>query len=251
MVAVALLGFSWLTWGASLKNRFKKAPSTHAEAMEEPVLKYDTAVLKKFNRLLLTLDFNRSAFEYSGRFNVRDGKDSTNNVRDLSFLFCRDGNTFYSKLGNTENINEHGVNIYIQPDMKKIVISNQEYRIKSAITDVAEMVEKARSENYELKTSGSGAVKTISLLNERHITCKELSATYDTLSNNLQKIQVRFTDISDPLNKKKDRAVEIDINKLEQKADKRDFPSVRDIVKEVNGKAVLRPKYAGYELIII
>lgn len=212
---------------------------------------YDTVLLKKFSGLLQTLDFNRPKFSYAGKFNISDGQDSSANIHDLPFLFCRAGKVFYSKVGSNEVLNDGRMNIYIENENKKVVVSSLAYQINPALSNLSQLISKARSEQYELLTSVSGSVEKISLLNEHHVACKELSVAYDTLSQKVAQITLRYSAISDPQNRKKDRKVEIAVGQTEYDVHMGDYPSVKDIVKEINGQPVLRSKYATFELITL
>ena len=217
----------------------------------DPQISYDTVLLKKFSGLLQSLDFNRKNFSYTGEFNINDGADTTASIRRLSFLFCRAGKTFYSKVGSNEVLNDGAVNIFIEHDHKKVIVSHETYRVNPVLTGLGQLISKARSEQYELVHSISGSREKIALLNEHHVSCKELSVTYDTLSQKVDKITLRYSDISDPLNTRKDRRVEIGVGRIEYDAHMGKYPSVKEVIKETNGRQVLRSGYAAYELIIL
>jgi hypothetical protein len=248
LLTVVLLGAGALAFALNIKTMFYHSDAPVKLKADKEIV-YDTVVLKRFTTLLQTLDFNKSNFSYAGRFNITDGKDSLANVRDLPFLFCRAGKDFYSKVGNNEVVNEDGVNIYIENDNKKVVVSKAEFRLNVAMTNLKQVVEKARSEKYELVSLVNGRSGKLSLLNEHHVSCKELSVTYDTLTKKLNSVLLRYSDIADPLNKKRDRKVEIDVSQVEATA--RKHQGVKDIVKELEGKLTLLPKYSDYELITL
>lgn len=246
LIAIVILSASVITWALDQKikkNTVKPVPVTVKAKV------YDTVLLAKFDQLLQTLDFSKNTFCFEGKYNVVDGTDTTNNVRDLKFLFCRAGNNFYSKLGNTETINQNGINVYVQHDMRKIVVSQMSYQSKSPITGIRQMVKTLRSENYDLVSSETGSERKISLINEHHITCKEISATYDTAKNTLKTVLIRFTDISDPGNDKKDRTIQIDLTRMDNTAKMNNYPAISAFVREERGKLALMPKFSSYELI--
>lgn len=221
----------------------------HARAQVKEAA-YDTVLLKKFSSLLQSMDFNKRSFLYEGRFNIRDGKDSSNNVKDLPFLYSKEGKAFYSKVGEDEVINSDGTNIYIEQKTKRIVFSHQEFSISPTMGNPGQLIQKMRSEDYSLIKSLSAGKEEISMVNEHHISCKELSVTADT-SGKLQKVLLRYSDVTDPLNKAKDRSVEIDKIKIETDPHIGRFPGIKDVVKETGGKMVLRERYAAYELITL
>ena len=237
--------FTWAVNQSSKKHNFKPV----VKSVPEPVRVYDTVLLKKFDQLLVTLDFNKNEFCYEGKFNVMDGKDTTNNVRDLKFLFCRSGKSFYSKLGNVETVNVNGTNVFVQHDMKRIVVSAMDYQAKSTINNLGQVIKTLKAEDYALICSSSGGFKTIAMVNERHITCKELALTYDTLKNTLCNIKIRFTDFNDPANKKKERVMQMAITKIQNTVRIKDYPGINNFIKYDNGKMVLLPRFSNYELI--
>ena len=252
VIAASLVLISTGIIALSFNHKLKlppKVPLTTREVDKEVVI--DTVMLRKFSGLMQTIDFNKNSFTYQGKYDVTDGKDSSNNIHDLPFLYCRKGQDFYSKIGNNEAINENGLNVYIESDRKKIVVSNKPYQIKSGITDFSLLTRNIRGEGYKLISAASGGSRRILLLNEQHITCKEISVTYDTLSNVISTVRLRFTDFSDPLNNKKDRTVGIAFTKLTGQVRLGDHPSVKDVVKEKNGKIAIAPRYAAYELITL
>lgn len=252
LIVISLIGLTLLSRAIGLVvNRHKQVPQKISHTIAVTPLVYDTLVVKKFNDLLRSMDFNQENCFYSGNINLTDGKDSANNIHDLKFLYCKQGNAIYYHLGQTETINNGDFNIFIDNDNKKVAVSNQHFEANSPVKSAAFVVSQLRSENYTLQSSAAGGSKKLSVLNERHVTCKEVSLTYDTVSNKLQKVYTRFTDIADISSKAKERRVEIRIDRQDDKAEPNLYPVSGDIVRKENGKWVLRNKYANYELIIL
>jgi hypothetical protein len=212
---------------------------------------YDPLLLKKFETVCHELDFNRRHCSYSGTISITDGKDSSNTVLDIKFLFCKAGSDFYYQLGNTETLHQNGLHVFIQHEQNRVVLSNPSSAMKMPVADIASLQKNLRSENYELVSRIAGSSRTLSFLNDTHITCKEFSVSYDTLSGKLQRIYTRLSDFGDPLNKKNDRVVDLRVRTLGDKGDLSVYPSVRDVLYQVGGKWRLTAKYSGYELIMM
>jgi hypothetical protein len=252
LIAIALTGLALLgrAVGLAVSGR-PAAPRETAQAGTLPVLVYDTLAVGKFNSLLRSMDFSKVNCLYAGSINVTDGKDSANNIRGLKFLFNKRGKSIYYLLGRTETVNQDGLNIFVDHDNKKIALSAGQFEAAPPVKSTTLIISQLRSENYSLQAVPQGGSKKISIRNERHVTCKELSVTYDTLSNKLQQIYSRFTDINDIPNKATEKKVLIRVDRQEDRAEAGLYPAPRDIVRKENGKWALREKYANYELIIL
>ncbi|HWZ16552.1 MAG TPA: hypothetical protein VNW95_15035 [Mucilaginibacter sp.] len=232
----------------------KDAAAVQKPVVRQPVRKdtvYDPSLLGKMESVCREFDFNRRDCSYSGTVNVTDGKDSANTVRDLKFLFCKAGADFYYQIGNTETIHQDGLHVFIQHEQNKVVLSSPSVAMKTPVADIASLQKNLRSEKYELVSHSVGSSRTLSLLNDTHITCKEFSVSYDTVSGKLQRIFTRLSDFGDPLNKKNDRVVDIWLRTLEDRGDLALYPSVKDVLYQAGGKWRLTTKYSGYELIIM
>lgn len=212
---------------------------------------YDHALLKQFEQLAAQLDFNKENCTYSGTINVDDGRDTSASVHNLEFLFSRSGRDFYYRMGNTETIHEDSINLFIQHEQNKVVFSHNDIAAQSPVTDLSAIEKNLRYEDYDLVGSNEGAGKKISVLNNTHISCKELSMTYDTISGKLQKIYARFSDIADPLNKKRDRVISVSVGVIEDNSHLGRYPRLHDIITANGETWHLKNKYANYELILL
>jgi hypothetical protein len=238
-----------LAWAAERHQR-QTLPAA-LKTLPQPEIVYDPVLLEKFGQLGQALDFTRPRCTYAGTINVHDGADSTKSLHAIGFLFCRADKDSYYRLGNTERICHGRQNIFIQHDQKKILLSNGELVASPPVSNSLLSEKTLRDENYELRSQTSGAAKTLRILNEEHPNCKELSFTYDTLSGKLTRILTRMTDLGDPLNKKRDRVMEVHLDRLEHNGDPGLYPAISEVVTRRAGKWELTRKYMAYELIIL
>jgi hypothetical protein len=220
-------------------------------ALKEPEIHYDPLLLNKFKELTEQLDFNKPNYTYAGAISMIDGKDSTHTVSRAKFLFSRTDKDYYYQMDNMETIHQHGINVFVQKEQKKVVLSARDVPVKSLAGSLQLLQKSLQDESYRLVSKTAGSTKTLSLLNDTHISCKELSVTYDTLANRIQKINMRLSDFNDPLNKKKDRLVELMVTRMEDMGRPSRYMSVSDVVYQQDGKWKLTEKYAQYELIIL
>jgi len=252
MLVIVISMAALFTWAVTYHHRLHTLPQAKPVAGEKKKEhNYDPALLRQLEQLAAQLDFNKKECTYSGMINIDDGSDTSASVHNLEFLFSRSGKDFYYRMGNTETVHEGGVNLFIQHEQNKIVLSHNDLAVQSPVTNLASIEKNLRSEDYDLVGSTEGADKKISVLNSTHISCKELSMSYDTLLGRLQKIYARYTDIADPLNKKKDRVIAIAVNGIEDKGHLGRYPRLHEIVTLEGNNWRLKNKYANYELILL
>lgn len=233
------------------KPRENKGRNHAAKAAPAHIPVYDSLLLKKFTKAIRSLDFNRPTCTYAGVIGMDDPNDTTNTAHHIDFLFCRDGEEYYYRLGTVEIIHRGELNVYVQHDQHKVVLSAQKIVIQPPVKDMAPMIKSLQSENYELRSTGKGSKQTLSLVNEHHFSCKELSVTIDTASGQLERIYSRLNDFGSPMDKGKDRVIDVRIQQISGRANRKLYPRAEDIVKGGNGKWSLRDKYATYELIML
>ncbi|MFI5160459.1 MAG: hypothetical protein ACHQHN_04240 [Sphingobacteriales bacterium] len=221
-----------------------------AKSVERPAV-YDSVLLTRFTQTIRSLDFNRRECTYRGIISMHDPGDSLNNVRGLEFLFARSGDDYYYKVGNAEIIHRTHTNLFIQNDQQRVVLSDQGIELKAPMGDLIALEKALQSEHYQLTNAFKGHEETMSLSNEHHISCKELSVTLDTGSHKLQRIYIRLTTLSDPLNNTKDRTVEVHISELGTKANLQQYPAVDDVIDKAGRPWQLTGKYKDYKLIML
>jgi len=241
-----------LAWAVQSHSKNQPAPLKKAsgQGKERPLI-YDPALLARFQHLTAELNFNKKHCTYAGSIDMTDPADSTNTATGIGFLFSRSGDDYYYKLGNTETIHRDGLNIFIRHDQRKVVVSKQDISVHAPVGSTMLIEKNLRDEHYTLTEKKSGASKTLTILNERHLACKELTMTYDTVSGKLQKIYARLTDPGNFLNKNRDRVTQVWISRMEETDVLAAYPSVNDVVRRAGEQWALAPAYANYELIIL
>ncbi|MHB8205940.1 hypothetical protein [Mucilaginibacter sp.] len=212
---------------------------------------YDTVLFNKFNAELKSIAVDSITKTFSGVLNITDGRDSLNNARALPFLVSTSGHNRYIRMGTTETILEQDISIVIEHDQKRVILSRQTQVQTNPLDNLQQLKSGLRSDNFALTTKLKDHERVISFVNEHHINCKEFAVAYDTASNKLTRIYARLTDIEDPLNNKKDRVMELKVQRLIYTADLNNYPTLHTIVRQNGENAVLTVKYEGYKLIIL
>lgn len=240
----------------AMERPVKKAPAPRIKKAVAPVVSpkpvvYDTALLNRMMTTAHELDFNKRQCTYGGVIDMNDPNDTTNNVRHLKFLFSRSADSYYYQVGPVEIIHRDGLNVYVQNEQRKVVISNHAITIKPPVSDLGILEKMLASEHYEIRNTRIGSNQTLALVNEHHISCKEFAITLDTLSGKLQRIYMRTTDFGSPQDKHLDRTLDVKISELENSANMMLYPTAGEVVKQDGKKMFLQGKYKDYELITL
>jgi hypothetical protein len=208
-------------------------------------------LLREFARRLQVLDLNRDHCLIEGSIDMSAGGDTSRNVRALPYLYCRSGKDFYCRLGDAETIHLGTQNIFIRNDLKRVVLSSRTIKPPSPLAGAAALLAYLKNESYRLRSVVSGSSRTIRLVNEYHLACKELSLTYDTLSGKAERIETRSPDPGDPYNTKRDRTVTLHIRHTSASGNPRHYRAPGDILRRQNGKWTLTGRFAGYQLTLL
>jgi DNA-binding cell septation regulator SpoVG len=248
-IVLVLSACSLAAWSVQQKyKRVVPVVKKQAEPVTEPA--YNRAVFQKFSTLLKDFDFTNKPYTIAGTLNTINKADTTERMQNLSFLFSKDGNNCYYKLKNIEMLNAENGYMFIDHTNKKIAIAaHKDINMPAMINGIDKLQSMLQSEGYELQDKHAGQNETISLVNEHHVTCKEYAITYDTLSMKINRVYTRFTDITDVMNKNKERIVDMQVSTLSQEAHIGRYLNFQDVVKKSDGHWQLKKAYAGYQLI--
>lgn len=252
LIAV-LMSVALLTWGMRGRLFHKYVLPEKTPVKKNTIsrtIMYDSVLIKKFKIVAQSFNPNNTVFTYSGTLNMVDGADTTVKVKNVSFLFCRQNNNTYTKTGDAETINAHGIYLYIEHDHKRIIVSSQKsIDQKQPLPDMSKLVENLRAERYEMKNKIDGKNETISIVNEHHITCKEYAITFDTVSRKVTHFRIRLTNFNEPLNKSKEKVIDVSMGTFNESANIEQYMNTDKIVIKAGNDWKLRAPYSDYELI--
>ncbi|OCX53373.1 hypothetical protein BEL04_03470 [Mucilaginibacter sp. PPCGB 2223] len=229
---------------------FKPRETPQAKkAIPPAALVYDEASIRKLEDIAKNLDFGRPTYTITGNITVVNKEDSTQTMNAVAFILCKNKNEFYYKEGETETINQGGAYITINDRTKRVLVSPEKHVNTISIINIDQIKEALRSEKYQLHSTKKNNEETISMLNEYHISCKEYNLTYDTVSNKLTRVYTRLTNIHDPLNKAKDKIIDIRFTRSDNQADMNDYVTKNKVIYKSGKQWNLTAQYADYQLI--
>ena len=257
VIALALLfmGVTALAWAVRTiyivnKDRPRIAVARHRSAIPEIV--YDSVLLNKFERICERFNEPDMPLTYSGNISINDGADTVNSVNNIDFIYSRNQNNCYYKTGKSETLNAFGIYLYVEHDHKRVIVSTQKaLQPMQPIANLTKLASKLQTEHYQLTAKKVGKNETLTLLNEHHISCKELSITFDSLTNAVENIRIRLTCVYDPLNRKKEKIVNVSIKRFEAMANLSSLINKDEIIEKGNNGWKLCAAYRGYQLIKI
>jgi len=243
--------FGWAMQNKSLRlqpaKQVKATPS--ATAVTDTVC--DPRLLGEFSDRMRNLELNRTHCTVEASLDMIDGQDSSRTARGITYIFCRNGKDFYCRVGEAETIHQGAVNVFIRYDLKRVVLSSRDIPIQQPLVAPHALLRYIRNESYSLRVATTGRRRTLSLLNEHHLACKEISLTYDTVSGKLQSMLTRQTDLQDPLNPQRDRITRLQISMSAPSGKPNRYRAVSDVLLNENGKWKLTGEFAGYKLIML
>lgn len=227
-------------------ERNKSNVKTDTVANKLPV--YDEALLKTFRNVLSQFSAAKKTYTIAGTITLINKADTAENMNNVEFVICKNGDDFYYKQGAAESLNKDSLFLDINPTSKKVFLSAKRELSSVAIIDSAKLTQALQNENYTLKSDTTDRYQTISLINEDHPSCKQYTVTFDILSKRAVRMQMRLAAPEDPSDKKKERTVNIRISKFVDSADIDMYKKVSQIINK-NGE--LTGNYINYKLITI
>jgi len=212
----------------------------------------DKALLDKFNLLCKKMADVQGDYTLGGVINIVDKANPADKMDHVEFLFCKKGDEFYYKLGETLSLNEQGSYIYIDKPSKRVLLSSQkQVAYDPGFRQFADMTATIKSENYHLVSTINGNEQTISLINEHHISCKQYSLTFDKRSMMIKRLYMRLTDFAEPTRKDKEKIVDVSISRWDRTADLGMYLSKNKVIKKFNGRWKTVNEFRDYQLVKI
>ncbi len=212
-------GISYFSWAYINDRKVSKATKAIAVAEKMPKIKYDAALLAKFETLSKHLDPNRSEYNLTGKLVFRDGSDSAAKAQQLVYEVRKRDTDYYCRLGSTEILNANGTSVSIDHFSKQIIVSGQkELPVSQLFPSTKELLKNLQKERYVLSGIVEGGEEKLQLLNNYHITCKEYTITYDKETFKPVKLFTRLTNFENPESREKERVVTLYIDRCESQS---------------------------------
>jgi hypothetical protein len=243
-IAAANSGGIQKWWGGQPESN-----STTAEATE----KKDPAQVAMMNEMLTWLkpfDTANTSYYLDGLLTAVDKTDSAHAMMDVAYTVCKNGNQLYLKMGKTETINNDEHYFFVDHAAQKMLLAPPKTVVLSQGLPVNQLFDYITSEGYVFtKETGGHGSATIIMQNPNHISYKELSVKYDSVSRQVKKIFMRQADVTDPMNPDNEKWITLVIKSWNDDPDAKQYLSVQKFVHKKAGEWVSVPPYQDYELI--
>jgi hypothetical protein len=185
-----------------------KAVDTTADiAKETPYSKEEEAILQELIAVCGRMD-TIQRYTVEGNMQASDPADSAN-VMNTHFRYCKNVQEFYYQSGENEMAALKDAYITVNDGVKKVFLSPPKKVVPGFQMSADSILNIWKEDRYIVTRSEAPPLVIINLECENHITCKQYRFTYNKETQLLHKVFLRLTDFNDPLNKDKDKPVQI------------------------------------------
>ncbi len=228
------------------KHKPKRAKVSLAQPNKN--LKYDTVLLNTLTLLVQKVNGIKVG-TFSGYITIINPQDTSKNLNHLPFSYAKNNLETDYIVGQAEVLNANGQNLFVNHESKSIMLTEQQNTSTPFAINTPFLIKSLQAGDYKLITKSNGHNKTISIVNEGNLDCKEYSLTYDTVKMQITRIYSRKPDINDPFNKALDQVIDISINTSSTIAHINHNLLTGDVVYKNGDNWKLSLKYASYQLI--
>jgi hypothetical protein len=248
LMASALIAVTFASWSMRNKITGRAAATQPKVSMVNRPLKskYDSLVVKEFGTWLKQIDQDRNAFTMGGTIKIDAPGDTGQTKITLPFKITRSGQQFFYRIGDEMVISDHGINLNVMNEKKKIFAGPQKPFQNMNLLSSNDLQLLLQQEEYELNVKVAGKFRTFILNNDRHPSCKRYAMEVDTERGKIVKIATTLTSPHEPMNDKKNRYVEVLFLTSLDKADFTGEPQTTDILST---GGLLKGRYKDYTLI--
>lgn len=236
-----------------IKKWLDRQPETGSAAEEAANKKKDAAQVALMNEMLSWLkpfDTTNTSYYLNGLLTALDKTDSANAMIDVAYTVCKNGKQFYLQMGKTETINNDENYFFVDHAAQKMMLAKAKVVVQSPGLPVSELYDYIRSEGYVFtKETGNNRLSTIIMQNPNHISYKELSVQYDSVSRQVKKIFMRQSDVTDPMNADKEKWITLVVKDWNDDPDAGQYLSIHKFVQKKQDEWAIAPAYHDYDLI--
>jgi hypothetical protein len=215
--------------------------------------KKDPAQVALMNEMMAWLkpfDTTNTSYYLNGLLTAVDKTDSANAMIDIAYTVCKNGKQFYLQMGKTETINNDQHYLFVDHTAQKILLANSKEVIQSPGLPVNDLYDYITSEGYVFsKEAGGNRLYTITMQNPNHISCKELSVQYDSVTRQVKRIFTRQAEVTDPMNQDKEKWITLTLKDWNDDPDPAPYLNVQKFIEKREHVWVTAPACQDYELI--
>lgn len=254
VLIVAVVASSWYAFA----NDRKVPRNTKAELLDEATLTLvdENAPLPEMNdddkKILSELEHlfakaTEQSFYMEGNLSVKDPSDSAGNASG-DFSFYRKGQLLWYKNADQEMVNTQEYYAVADHSVKRVVVTPSKNMEETSPMPLNVIGKNLLSEGYTIERTEKDGVSVIRLVNENHISCKEIRVEFDAATQHPSLFFYRFTNLDQPDDVAADKIMSIRIKAWENGKDvqTRGLP---DIVRHKENAFQPGQSLQGYEII--
>jgi len=247
--SLLLSGVGIFCWAALMKSaKAKMHTASELDKAYSPG-KPDPAKVKLLAEVCQNMSMDKGALFIQGVINASNGADSSDKLSHIEYVFAKSGNIMYYKLGQVESINTPALNVYIDNGMKKIMLSASKKALPlPVVPDLTSLLSRIEEEGYTLSEKVQGETTTLSLNNPYHVSCKNYSVSFSTLTLQVEKIFCRMSNFQNPENDKMDNQFEVSFSSFNSHPVMEKY-NLKQFIRKVNNKWALSSALKDYELV--
>lgn len=241
-VIISFAGVPW--WMNPVIHKRSAAPAPEADGVHSM---RDESALRQLIGVYAHMD-SCQQFYTAGTMSAKDPSDSATNL-NTTYSFCRRGNEFYYQANDVETVALKDIYISVSKNTKKIFVAPARKVLPPFQMPADSLVQIWRAENYKITEEISNSKASVSMLNNRHISCKEYRFEYDPAAMVLKGTYMRLTNLQDPLNDQMDKEVRITVDRWQEGAIPQKLLQKETYLEKRNGDWEPAGAYSGYTLI--
>jgi hypothetical protein len=203
-------------------------------------------IIRELTKLLHALD-TVTYITIAGTMDAQDLGDESNNVQG-DFCYTRQGDQGYYQFGDNEMVSLRDAYIVVAHDMKKIFLSEPKEVVNPVRMSPDMEATFLSRETYNVTRTVDGLLTQISLVNDRHASCREYRVSFDS-AGIIRRAVMRMPDPMELGDPSKDKLLKVTVRSFEPGVVRQDLLRMGRYVTLNNGKLKPSARLKGYELI--
>jgi len=206
----------------------------------------EKAIIDELTKLLHAMD-TVTYITIAGTMDAQDLGDMSNNIQS-DFCYTRRGNQGYYQFGSNEMISLRDAYIVVAHDMKKIFVSEPKEVVNPVRMSANVEATFLSRETYMVTRTPDGPLTQISLVNNKHASCREYRVSFDS-TGVIRRAVMRMPNPMELEDMSKDKILKATVRSFEPGVVRQDLLRMDRYVILNDGQ--LRPsgRLKGYELI--
>lgn len=208
--------------------------------------KQEKVILSELTKLLHAGD-TITYITIAGTMDAQDLGDKDNNMQG-DFCYTRQGNQGYYQFGDNEMISLTDAYIVVAHDMKKIFVSEPKEVVNPVRMSPDMEATFLSRETYNVTRTADGPLTQISLVNNKHVSCREYRVSFDS-TGVIRRAVMRMPNPMELEDMSKDKLLKVTVRSYEPGVVRKDLLRMDRYVTMNNGKLAPSGRLKGYELI--